>query len=301
MRAVAEKLTPAIVAMGSVCAAGTRDADFVPHDATNAAFAGRLCELLADHDDDVLAAYVDDCTGVPYPTLRSALAVHTGRARVHPVFFGSAITGAGVHHADRSDHRAAACCKRRRRGADVGHRVQSGSWAGRREDRLHPPIHRFGADTGPSAGARRARAHRDGHPGLRNRLDRAAYHRRSREDRETVGTRGCPHRRHDRCASDGRGAAPFRTADAGNGDRPAPPTRQRRAAGGAGPTRRTGSADQSAAGRYAAGTLRFTVRRSAEGGHPRHAGRPRSASTSSFARPRPSASNGRSVPVPPSR
>ncbi len=96
MQAIAAKLTPAIVAMGSVRAPGTRDAGFMPHDATDPMFCARLCELLADHDDAVLAAYIGDSTRLPYGTLRAALATHTGRARVHPVLFGSAITGAGV-------------------------------------------------------------------------------------------------------------------------------------------------------------------------------------------------------------
>ena len=43
-----------------------------------------------------LAAYVDDETTVSYGRLRDALAAQTKRALVHPVFFGSAITGAGV-------------------------------------------------------------------------------------------------------------------------------------------------------------------------------------------------------------
>jgi ribosomal protection tetracycline resistance protein len=48
-------------------------------------------ETLAEHDDALLAAYVDG-TPVPEDTLRQAFAA----ADVHPVFFGSAITGDGV-------------------------------------------------------------------------------------------------------------------------------------------------------------------------------------------------------------
>ena len=44
----------------------------------------------------MLAAYVDDETAVSYGRLRGELAAQTRRALVHPVFFGSAITGAGV-------------------------------------------------------------------------------------------------------------------------------------------------------------------------------------------------------------
>ncbi len=93
---IAEKLTPAIVPMGSARDLGTRTADFTPYGAADIAFADRVAELLADHDDAFLAAYVNDETTVSYRKLRGELAAQTGRALVHPVFFGSAATGAGV-------------------------------------------------------------------------------------------------------------------------------------------------------------------------------------------------------------
>jgi ribosomal protection tetracycline resistance protein len=92
---ISERLTPAIVAMGSARALGTRAADFIPYDGADAAFAVRLAAALAERDDGILAAYVDD-GGVPYRRLREQLGVQSKRALVHPVFFGSAITGAGV-------------------------------------------------------------------------------------------------------------------------------------------------------------------------------------------------------------
>ncbi len=57
--AIAEKLTPAVVAMGTARDEGTRHAGFEPYP-TNAAFTARLVELLAEHDEGLLAAYVDD-------------------------------------------------------------------------------------------------------------------------------------------------------------------------------------------------------------------------------------------------
>ncbi|MEU4232274.1 translation factor GTPase family protein [Nonomuraea sp. NPDC026600] len=96
LRAIAEKLTPAIVAMGSARDLGTRDAAFAPFGPADDAFAARLAEVLADQDDAFLAAYVHDETAVSYRRLRGELAAQTGRALAHPVFFGSAITGAGV-------------------------------------------------------------------------------------------------------------------------------------------------------------------------------------------------------------
>ncbi|HEV2894114.1 MAG TPA: translation factor GTPase family protein, partial [Actinomycetota bacterium] len=93
---LAERLTPAVVAMGSVTGLGTRECRFVPYGAADAAFTARLADLLADHDEALLAAYLDDGAALPYRRLRRALRSQTGRALVHPVFSGSAITGAGV-------------------------------------------------------------------------------------------------------------------------------------------------------------------------------------------------------------
>ncbi len=93
---ISEKLTPAIIPIGSISELGTRSALSAPYDAADADFTARLVDLLADHDDTLLAAYVNDKTAIPYGRLRSALAEQTKQALVHPVLFGSAITGAGV-------------------------------------------------------------------------------------------------------------------------------------------------------------------------------------------------------------
>jgi ribosomal protection tetracycline resistance protein len=76
LRGIAERLTPSIVPMGATRAA--------------------LAEVLAANDDALLAAYVDDEASLSYARLRAELAAQTERALVHPVFFGSAMTGAGV-------------------------------------------------------------------------------------------------------------------------------------------------------------------------------------------------------------
>ena len=96
LRGIQEKLTPAIVPMGSAGRLGTRNASFVPHGGADSGFTRALVDLLADHDDALLAAYVEDEAAVSYPGLRARLAAQTRRALVHPVFFGSARTGAGV-------------------------------------------------------------------------------------------------------------------------------------------------------------------------------------------------------------
>jgi ribosomal protection tetracycline resistance protein len=97
LRGIAGALTPAVIPMGTVRDLGTRAADFVPSGPTDAAFTTGLTELLADHDEEFLAAYVADPAAATRPhRLRRELAAQVRGAVVHPVYFGSAITGAGV-------------------------------------------------------------------------------------------------------------------------------------------------------------------------------------------------------------
>src|SRR5215204_6805894 len=140
LRAIAERLTPAVVAMGSVHGLGTRAPRFVPYGAGDDAFRARLADLLADHDDALVAAYLDDETALPYRRLRRELAAQTRRALVHPVFFGSAITGARGRGPGRRDHRAAAGRRRRRPRPGLGHGVQGRAGIGHREARLCPAV-----------------------------------------------------------------------------------------------------------------------------------------------------------------
>ncbi|WP_329254079.1 TetM/TetW/TetO/TetS family tetracycline resistance ribosomal protection protein [Actinoallomurus sp. NBC_01490] len=94
LRALAERLTPAVVAMGAVRGLGTRDAAFTPYGPGDEDFRAALADLLTRHDDDLLTAYVEDA--LTYPRLRDALAAQVRQGRAHPVFFGSAITGTGL-------------------------------------------------------------------------------------------------------------------------------------------------------------------------------------------------------------
>jgi ribosomal protection tetracycline resistance protein len=52
--------------------------------------------VLAERDEEIMAVYVEDESDLPYQVLHDALSAQTKRALVHPVFFGSALTGAGV-------------------------------------------------------------------------------------------------------------------------------------------------------------------------------------------------------------
>ncbi|MFC7533080.1 GTP-binding protein [Actinoplanes sp. GCM10030250] len=79
---IAARISPSLVPMSTVDDLGTRNAKV--HDQVDML-------RLADHDDEVLTAFVEDR---PPPPLRV-------RDRIHPVYFGSAITGAGIDHLAR--------------------------------------------------------------------------------------------------------------------------------------------------------------------------------------------------------
>jgi ribosomal protection tetracycline resistance protein len=88
------KVTP--FAMGGVTGAGTRGAAVTAQGADDTEFTAGLTELLAGNNDKLLAAYVHSAAGIPYGQLHAELARQTRRGLVCPVFFGSAITGAGI-------------------------------------------------------------------------------------------------------------------------------------------------------------------------------------------------------------
>lgn len=90
LQAIADRLTSSVVAMGTTRDLGSRTAGFVPFGRTELDFTP-----LADHEDRVLGALVGD-TAPPHEWLWRVLVAQTRQAQVHPVFFGSAITGAGV-------------------------------------------------------------------------------------------------------------------------------------------------------------------------------------------------------------
>src|SRR6188472_1602261 len=93
---IRERLTAAVVPMGAAHELGTRAASFTLSSAQDTGFRERLAELLAERDEGIMAAYVEGESEVGFQQLLDALADQTGRALVHPVFFGSAVTGAGV-------------------------------------------------------------------------------------------------------------------------------------------------------------------------------------------------------------
>jgi ribosomal protection tetracycline resistance protein len=96
LQEISAKLTPAIVAMGTARGLGTRGAGFTAFSPADAAFAETLGGVLAGHDDALLAAYIAGEPQIPSGRLWAELAAQVSKSLVYPVFFGSAITGAGA-------------------------------------------------------------------------------------------------------------------------------------------------------------------------------------------------------------
>jgi ribosomal protection tetracycline resistance protein len=96
LETMSRRLSTGVVAMGTVRDAGTRSADFIPGIATEPALRSRLAEVLAEQDDVVLSEYVRDESALSDRRLTELLVQQTRRALVHPVFCGSAASGAGV-------------------------------------------------------------------------------------------------------------------------------------------------------------------------------------------------------------
>ena len=136
LEAVRARLTPAIVPMVTALRVGSPAASIAPPEDAVA----RLTEVVAEHDDAVLASFVEDEMGVGFAELKRRLAMLTRDALVHPVFVGSAVTGAGVDALMRGADRVST--RRRRRVARVGGGIglQDRAWLERRKDRLRQDV-----------------------------------------------------------------------------------------------------------------------------------------------------------------
>lgn len=89
------RLTPHLAVLGTVDRRGTPDAVARLHDLDDPAARAAVVEALAERDDGLLTAYLED-GDVSRPRLWQALTEQVAAARVLPVLFGSAITGTGV-------------------------------------------------------------------------------------------------------------------------------------------------------------------------------------------------------------
>src|SRR5262249_1538981 len=89
LREIGRRLKIAVVSMGRVEAAGTRQASFCACGPGDRSLRASWLEVLAEHNDGLFAAYVDDEAAISDARLRAELAAQTGRGLIHPVFFGS--------------------------------------------------------------------------------------------------------------------------------------------------------------------------------------------------------------------
>lgn len=92
---VKEKLTEQIIPLYRTERIGTKQASVVENSLRDPAFLQACIEQLTLNDEQLLAAYVEGET-ITEGQVRTALARQIREAKLYPVFFGSAITGAGV-------------------------------------------------------------------------------------------------------------------------------------------------------------------------------------------------------------
>jgi ribosomal protection tetracycline resistance protein len=96
LAAIRRRLTPAAIPLGRAHDQGTPAASYRPSDRHHPAVAEQLTAALAEHDDRVLRTWVDQGRALDAGQLDRHLERLTRDARVHPVVYGSAVTGAGV-------------------------------------------------------------------------------------------------------------------------------------------------------------------------------------------------------------
>ena len=95
LQAIRSRLTPDLLPMGVAAGQGTRAATFAAYRPEDDGFKEQETVVLAEHDDALLAAYVEGRDRSPAQLLAEA-AAQTRAGVLHPVFAGSAATGAGV-------------------------------------------------------------------------------------------------------------------------------------------------------------------------------------------------------------
>ena len=275
LRAIAEKLTPAISRWGRRRALGTRAAPLHPARADRR----RLHRAGSPSGSPTTTTRCWPRTSTTRRRHLRRLRARAGGAdpagAVHPVYFGSAITGAGVDALMAGITELLPADRRRRRRPGLGHRLQDRARAGRREDRLRRGCSRARCARATGC-ARRRRADASKVTAI-SVFDRGSAVQRARSRAGQIGKLWGlgerPDRRRDRRPRTAAPSSPIRAADAGDGRRPPPTGRQGRTARRAHPARRAGPADQPAPGRRRGGAVRLALRRGAEGGHRGHARR----------------------------
>ncbi|MEU5155844.1 GTP-binding protein [Glycomyces sp. NPDC021274] len=114
---LAEMLSPRLLPMGTVREIGTGAASVEPFAFGDPAFTDQAIEMLTAGSDEFLAAYLDDPAALD---CEAELAAQVRSGRAHPVYFGSAVTGAGVAALTEGVRRYLPVPRRDPEGAPVG-------------------------------------------------------------------------------------------------------------------------------------------------------------------------------------
>ena len=93
---IEQTLGVTITPMGSTTHLGSKTAEFTLWNSRDAAERSEVVEALAEHDDDMLARYIEGDGELSPDEVHQELKSQTQHAVLYPVFFGSARTGAGI-------------------------------------------------------------------------------------------------------------------------------------------------------------------------------------------------------------
>jgi ribosomal protection tetracycline resistance protein len=96
LRDISHLLGLVLIPMGAASGLGTKSADFKLASPNDVEHWPVLVEALAEHDDEILAGYIDGEGRLLPGQLQEQLRAQTQQVLVHPAFFGSARTGAGI-------------------------------------------------------------------------------------------------------------------------------------------------------------------------------------------------------------
>ena len=275
LRAIAARLSPAVVPMGLAFGLGTRAAGFTSWGEADAGARARLAEILAERDEGILAAYMRRAEPAVRPAAPGARGSDPAGPGVPRLLRLRGDRG-GRAGADGRPDRAAAGRDGRCRRAGLRPRLQDRARPRRREARLRQDVLRHHPHPRPPAVQRqsgkqqsRGQSHRDRRVRARHR--RTPGVRLGRPDRQAARPGRDQNRRPDRATRPGGDPAAVRSAHAGIGHSGPQARRPGRAARRPRTARRAGPADQRPAVARRAGGL--ALRGGAEGGHPGHAGR----------------------------
>ena len=141
LREISQILGLTIIPMGTTAALGTGVARFKPWSADDTDHPSELVETLAEHDEQLLTSYINAEGRLPRDRLAEQLRAQTQDGLVHPVFFGSARTGAGIDPlmAGMGELLSAQRPRRSQR-PNVGHSLQDRTWSGTGENRIRATV-----------------------------------------------------------------------------------------------------------------------------------------------------------------